>query len=277
MDNPGDKFVYSPDFNSICGLLKNKLNLKISTLVMRRWLMLAFLPLFFQLGFNSGLLAQTQIKVDFGPKVGPNVSVLRGARPYSGMAKPVFGFTAGGFFNVRAVKNRFQFEMDLLFTTRGNKADFLNTNTGENEIKSISVSYLEIPLLFKFILGNGKTARPYVFAGPTYAGILRANFKSPRYEARITNDIKRDDLGLNAGMGLTWFYNDRWYFLDARCYYGFINTSDLLTRNLDVFNPNLPDELFEKDPNIRAIANYYNATFSLTFGISLNKQLQLLR
>ena len=221
--------------------------------------------------------AQEKIKIDYGPKAGPNVSVLRGIRPFEGMRKPVVGICAGGFFNVRALKSRFQFEMDLLFTMRGNKADYLNLNSEQDETKSINVSYLEVPILLKYLIGNGKSMRASLFAGPAYAGILRATYNNGNIKNRITNDIKRDDLGIIAGAGLTWFYLDRWYFLDVRYFHGFINTSDLITKNMDVFNPNLPREITELDPFKKEIANYYNSTLSVTFGVSLSRQVNFIR
>lgn len=221
--------------------------------------------------------AQETIKIDYGPKAGPNVSILRGTRPFEGMRKPVFGISAGGFFNVRALKSRFQFEMDLLFTMRGNKAEYLNLNSDLDETKSINVSYLEVPVLFKYIIGNGKTMRASLFGGPAYAGILRATYNNGNIKDRITNDIKRDDLGITAGGGLTWFYLDRWYFLDVRYFHGMINTSDLITKNLDVFNPNLPPEITDKDPFKKDIGRYFNSTLSLTFGVSLSRQVNFIR
>ena len=247
------------------------MKLQLCESIKMKALIRGFLSLFLLLYLSRQ--TDAQLKFDYGPKVGPNVSLLRGDRPYNGMRKPVYGFCAGGFFNVRGKKPWFQFEMDMLFTTRGNRADYLNTNSGENEAKKINVTYLEFPLLFKFVLVPGKQSRISFFGGPAYAGILRANFKGKTIEERITNDIKRDDLGIVAGSGFSWFYLDRWYFLDIRYYHGMINTSDLITKNLDVFNPNLDDLAIEQDPLKNEIGKYFNSTLSITFGVSLSRQI----
>jgi len=216
-----------------------------------------------------------QILMEYGPKIGPNVSILRGDRPFDGMKKPKFGFSAGGFFSVRTARyRRFQFEMNLLFTQRGNKADYFEIDAQESEIKSFSVSYLEVPIIFKGMLNGGGKVRPYVFGGPSYAGILRSSFKNGDKKIDGREYVSRDDLGILIGTGVTFFILDRWYFVDARYFHGIINTSESITKNLNPFDPTLKarDPIKGSFVNNTEIGSYFNSTFTLTFGVSLRTQ-----
>lgn len=216
------------------------------------------------------------VKAEFGPKVGPNASIWRGERPYPGMKKPVIGFSLGGFMSLRFAKSRyFQMEINALYSQRGNRCDFTNVSSGLSEEKKITVHYGEVPILFKFMLNPGGTARPYIYFGPTYSGVFRAKFKSARdVEADlVSEDVNQNDLGASLGAGITWFYLDRWYFFDVRYYHGFINTSAYFTKNFDVFDPNWTNnEITSRDLNNGTIGDYFNSTFSLGFAVSLNRQ-----
>jgi hypothetical protein len=144
-------------------------------------LLLAFL--FFAFYSNE---STAQIKIEYGPKIGPNMSIFRGNRPFDGMKKPKFGFSAGGFISVRSAKQRrFQFELNLLYTQRGNRADYFNIEAQESELKNVSVGYLEIPIIFKGMLNGGGKVRPYIFGGPDYAGILHSSFKGEIGRAHV--------------------------------------------------------------------------------------------
>jgi len=228
---------------------------------------------YFLFAFYS-IESAAQIKMEYGPKIGPNMSILRGDRPFDGMKKPKFAFSAGGFISVRSAKHRrFQFEINLLYTQRGNRADYFNIEAQESELKSFSVGYLEVPIIFKGMLNGGGMVRPYVFGGPDYAGILHATYKNGSIKTNVRNDIKRDDLGILVGAGITWFFLDRWYFADARYFHGIVNTSDLITKNLDVYNPNIKNDPIRGTYQTNLdIGSFYNSSFTLTFGVSLARQ-----
>lgn len=212
--------------------------------------------------------------VMYGPKVGANVSMFRGQFPYKGQKGPHLGYTLGGFLNFKSLKNKkFQFEINVLYTARGNNAKFRDPNDSvsiEDTKIHFSLGYLEIPLLFKLMLNEGGTIRPYLFAGPVYSGLLNAKQKtlSPymkEYNAR--NWFKKDDFGLMVGWGITNFVIDRWYTLDIRYYHGFLNQSDNVAgENLIEFGS--PDNHSQK----QTIVKIRNSTLSVTLGIGLNRQ-----
>jgi hypothetical protein len=233
-----------------------------------------FLIAIFLSNHASGQSEAVTVIAEYGPKVGPNASIWRGDRPYTGMKKPSFGISFGGFASFRFAKFRyFQFEINALYTLRGNRCDFTNSQSGLAEQKSVSVHYGEIPILFKFMLNKGGMTRPYLFLGPTYSGSLRASFTIGGEKKDVSNDVNKNDVGLSIGGGLTWFYLDRWYFIDLRYYHGFINTSAFFTNNLDVFNPNWKNNpITSADENNGTIGNYFNSTISLNLAVSLSRK-----
>lgn len=236
---------------------------------------------FFVLVWSFSQQAGAQLKVDYGPKAGVNASFLRGDFQFPGMNKIKLGFTAGGFLNVRSTKKKnFQFEANVLFSIRGNNSEYYNTETAEfdeslaQESKSYTMGYLEFPLLCKFMFNLSPSARPYLMAGPTYAGMWFARQQiDGQGSTDVLKSIALDDFGLTVGVGFTKFYLDRWYFIDLRYYHGFTNISENLNRNLDPYNDRIKDDEFRKDIDLfTKIGNFHNSSLYLTFAVSLSKQ-----
>ncbi len=230
---------------------------------------------FFMLLFGFSHEMQAQLKVDWGPKAGVNVSRFRGDFEFEGMARPKFGFTAGGFLNVRSTKKKnFQFEADILFTIRGNSSEYLNLTTGAQESKTYTLGYLEFPLLFKYMFNMGGTSRPYIMAGPTYSGMM---FARQQAEGQQSEDVLSynalDDFGLTIGSGFTWFFLNRWYFIDIRYFHGFINISENLNKNLDPYDDRIKFDVNKNDKELfTKIGNYHNSSLYITFAVSLSRQ-----
>lgn len=201
--------------------------------------------------------------------MGGNISVFRGDMRADGMRKPHFGFSGGAFFMVRSQKQkRWQFEANVLYTTRGNNSEFFNTvdeDPKNDDFKSAfnyNLGYMEFPLLMKYMLNKGGMTRPYLFFGPVYGGLITAkqvNKKSGR-ESNAFDWITRDDFGLTVGWGITTFFVDRWYHLDVRLYNGFADISDNLANDLEYFKTNYQQR-----------AEYYNTTLSITLGVGLER------
>jgi hypothetical protein len=214
------------------------------------------------------------VKAEYGPKVGAAASIWRGSRPYDGMKRPSFGFSAGGFISFRFAKAKyFQLELAGLYTMRGNRCNYFYPFTGMQEEKSVLVHYGEVPILFKFMINPRGFTKPYVFLGPTYSGSLSASFRNGGRKDDVSNDVNKNDVGLSIGGGITWFFLDRFYFLDLRYYHGFINTSAFFTNNMNVFDPNWKNNVFSaEDENNGTIGDYFNSTLSLNFAVSLHRQ-----
>jgi len=219
--------------------------------------------------FFSLLNVQAQ-KIGYGPKLGANASFFRGEMLLPGMRGLKPGFTIGGYLSVKFPKQRkWQLEIDLLYSTRGNHSKFYNTadndltNDGDEQNLKYNIQYLEVPILFKYMLNRGGVSRPYFIFGPTYCGILGANLIQPGKTIDVKSSIKRDDFGLTVGWGITGFLINHWYHMDLRYYHGIINLSDNLTNYMRPF----------VDGNYKGqvISEYYNSTLSITFGISLER------
>jgi hypothetical protein len=208
-------------------------------------------------------------KIGFGPKLGANMSFFRGDFPLSGMRLPKFGYTFGGYMSVKGKKKKvWQFEMDILYTRRGHNANFLNINKDPiPEIKdelSYTIGYIEIPMLFKYMLNKGGVIRPYLLFGPVYSGILHADIKDKvsgkDFDAK--DFVARDDFGFMIGWGIQNFIIDRWYHLDIRYYHGFVDISEFLKNDLRPWQA-------KQSADDQTISPYRNSTFTITLGIGL--------
>jgi hypothetical protein len=170
-----------------------------------------------------------------------------------------------------------------MFSFRGNKSDYENLEYPPQysnlaiENKSITLGYLEFPLLCKLMLSMNQHVRPYVMAGPTYSGILYSKYTGNGYEIdddKFRDFLERDDFGITIGSGVCWFYLDRWYFLDLRYFHGIRNLSQNLTKNLDPYDDNIGNDPIRRDlPSFTQIAKLHNSTIMLTFGVSLSRQI----
>jgi hypothetical protein len=79
-----------------------------------------------------------------------------------GTSNPVFGIDAGVFYTFR-LSDAFNFQPGLYFAQRGYQFDqtpLYNTNY------SLRINYLELPVLFEYILPLNWSFRPLIIAGP---------------------------------------------------------------------------------------------------------------
>jgi hypothetical protein len=217
-------------------------------------------------------------RLGFGPKLGVNASVFRGDFPEKGMRQPKIGFSAGGYLLVKGKKNKnWQFEADVLYTTRGHKANFYNTITldpnapypVEKDKYTYNIGYLEIPLLFRYMLNRGGVIRPYLLFGPVYSGLLNAKFTGQTLLKNKKGDdvidyLNRDDLGLMVGWGIQNFILDRWYHLDIRLYHGFINNSQYIQNDLYPCY-----SCIQSLRSSEVISKYRNSSVTITIGVGL--------
>jgi hypothetical protein len=227
--------------------------------------------LFFIIYLLIGISPVFSQRVGFGPKVGANMSIFRGDFPVDGMWGPKFGLTGGGYLNFKfKTAKQFQLQIELLYTMRGNNADFLDSFTNPDKdpfaIKnSYAMSYIEVPILFKYMLNKSGMTRPYLFGGPVYSGLMSADFTDEirGAEENVKDAIKRDDFGLMLGWGISTFIIDRWYHLDVRYYHGFLNSSEFLTNNLNVYRPGFDGQ---------KISEYRNSTISIMLGVGIERR-----
>ncbi|MFZ5980976.1 MAG: porin family protein [Candidatus Zixiibacteriota bacterium] len=70
------------------------------------------------------------------------------------------GYSAGGFATF-AINDRFSFQPELLFTVKNNAVDYTNCE--------VNLTYVEIPMLFKFNFQPEGNIQPQLYVGPYFA------------------------------------------------------------------------------------------------------------
>lgn len=157
-----------------------------------------FLTLLFVLTvFSMISFAQMQA----GLKAGVNISNLSGDDAGSPDSKT--GFAFGGFFMYQ-FSPMFAIQPEAYYTMKGatEKMDFSGTTVD----LTYTLDYIEIPVLFKFLIPiQGSGVRPAIFAGP-FLGInttakVKAEFDGQSQEEDLT-DTKSTEFGLQFGGGI---------------------------------------------------------------------------
>ena len=156
-----------------------------------------FTLLFLVCLFSTMSFAQMQA----GLKAGVNISNLSGDDAGSPDSKT--GFAFGGFFMYQ-FSPMFAIQPEAYYTMKGatDKMDFEGTTVD----LTYTLNYIEIPVLFKFLIPiQGSGVKPAIFAGP-FLGInttakVKAEFNGQSQEDDIT-DTKSTEFGLQFGGGI---------------------------------------------------------------------------
>ena len=156
-----------------------------------------FTLLFLVCLFSTVSFAQMQA----GLKAGVNISNLSGDDAGSPDSKT--GFAFGGFFMYQ-FSPMFAIQPEAYYTMKGatEKMDFSGTTVD----LTYTLDYIEIPVLFKFLIPiQGSGVRPAIFAGP-FLGInttakVKAEFDGQSQEEDLT-DTKSTEFGLQFGGGI---------------------------------------------------------------------------
>jgi hypothetical protein len=156
-----------------------------------------FTLLFLVCLFSTMSFAQMQA----GFKAGVNISNLSGDDAGSPDSKT--GFAFGGFFMYQ-FSPMFAIQPEAYYTMKGatDKMDFQGTTVD----LTYTLDYIEIPVLFKFLIPiQGSGVKPAIFAGP-FLGInttakVKAEFDGQSQEEDI-EDTKSTEFGLQFGGGI---------------------------------------------------------------------------
>ena len=118
----------------------------------------------------------------------------------------IFGIHAEHWFS-----NHFGVGLAVLYDGKGVEEDYSAAASNRDTFGTIysgsdnfSMSYLEIPIILKYSLGNG-TVRPYLFAGPSFGFLLSASESASGQLASVSNIksfLKSSDLSIYGGIGL---------------------------------------------------------------------------
>ena len=125
-----------------------------------------------------------------------------GFSEYNVDLKNLVSWQAGAFVNFSLTESFF-IQPEVYYVTRGFKVDQIIL--GIPFIAKIRVSYLEIPLLFKYKIPVNLSLKPVLFAGSYMALRLSAKrfveFLDEKIEKDVKDEIKGSDFGLIFGIG----------------------------------------------------------------------------
>lgn len=197
---------------------------------MFRSISLRFFSLYFIVFVSCLSSSYAQQRFSAGPRLGLNLSTLRGDVNSYSMAP---GLVAGGFLMYSSL-NHFGISADLLYSQRGGKYSGINTTNQPVEFTQ-KINYLEIPVALRYFLTLSGDFRPNIFFGPSLSIPLSArqvNYKinnSSQGNVDNYNSFKNPDLGLLAGFQLNfrgWGERQR-FLIDARYTYGLGDVTSL--------------------------------------------------
>ena len=178
-----------------------------------------------------------------GPKAGINIANIVGfniansvedyAEFMSVDLESRTGFTLGVFCSYQ-FSNSFAFQPELFYTMKG------ATLNMEGVDVTISLDYIEVPVLLKFIIPlESSSVRPSLFAGPAIGLNINAKIKAEAdgesMELDLEKSIKSGDFSLVFGGGIGFMIDKNELGFDIRYILG-LSTIDDSTQDADVKN-----------------------------------------
>ncbi len=136
----------------------------------------------------------------FGVKAGVALSNIFGKDVYDQKFRTGFSY---GVFMTYGFGRTFAIQPELLFAMKGSR--YVNGRGPDAYRETMSLEYVELPILAKFYFPLFRTFRTHVFAGPAPALNIRA-----RVDARFAGESQQEaldnvmgvDIGLAAGAGI---------------------------------------------------------------------------
>lgn len=157
------------------------------------------------------LMAQTD-KVKLGVKAGLNLSSLSFDESELNSSNKT-GFTAGVMAEIPMTKN-FSLQPELLYSQQGSKSSFFDNDVTNSQYKStITLNYLNIPVMLKYYVLKGLSLQ----AGPQIGILLKANNKYQDnflgYDNHESFDLKHYSTGIDTAVnfGLGYQFKDQFY------------------------------------------------------------------
>jgi hypothetical protein len=157
---------------------------------MKRQLTATFAILGLFLLVSSPAFALKDSPISVGPKLGVNLADLRGDTPDTSMKT---GF-CGGAFLAWEISEWFTFQPEFLYSQRG--ADESNVDA------SISLDYIEFPLLAMLTIPMEGRFTPNVFVGPSIAFNIKAEWSAGGASLDIKDEVSSTDVGIAFGAGV---------------------------------------------------------------------------
>ena len=171
----------------------------------------------------SPAFAQDEKPLRFGIKAGINISDFRGDE-VEGLAELIDWKTGfcGGFFMSYAVNDWFSLQPELLYSMKGMKLGFLTES-----LLTISLDYIEIPVLAVAKLPTHSKLKPFVFGGPVIGFNVRAEAGTTYFEDDYSVDMgdyaNTTEFSLAIGLGINVVIAKREMTLEGRYVPGLTN------------------------------------------------------
>jgi hypothetical protein len=172
----------------------------------------------------SPALAQNESPLRFGVKLGVNISDLRGMEGMNWAADLIdwkTGFVGGVFMSYK-FNDWFALQPELLYSMKGMKLGFLSES-----ILTVSLDYIEIPILAMADIPLEGTLRPFFYAGPVIGFNVRSNiavaFEDFDAETDMDEFVSGTEFSLALGLGLNISIAGRDAILDFRYEPGLTN------------------------------------------------------
>ena len=165
--------------------------------------------------------------INFGIKAGINIANFHGN--HAGGLDSRIGFCGGGFVRL-GLNDIFAIQPEALYTQKGAKWKTIMRPQGYLLEGTVKYDYVEIPVLFKFVLPVKGGVKPNLFVGPYFA--VNVNAKEKRVangnslEADVDRYVKDTDLGVVLGGGVDFGLKKGKIVFDCRYTLGLITTSE---------------------------------------------------
>ncbi|MDX1672968.1 MAG: porin family protein [Balneolaceae bacterium] len=144
------------------------------------------------------------------------------------------GIHAGIFYS-KVLGDKIALQPELLYSKKGGESRIRQTS-GALLIQNFELSYLEVPLLLKYIVPTSGGSRVNLFAGPSVGFLLDQDTENLITGSTVTLDeLSSVEWGILAGAGLDVRYSSKLIIIEARVGYG-LNSVDDTGQGLDLHN-----------------------------------------
>jgi hypothetical protein len=188
-----------------------------------------FVVLLVVVGLIGSSSLQAQSTIGKGIKAGLNLASFNGTGADAIKATTKTGFCVGGFLQFGLSKEAF-LQPEVLYVSKG--AD--GSIAGESG--TVSVDYLEIPVLIKYKVNPQEKTSFNLFAGPALAFKMSAKISGGGYSQDVSSDVNSTDFSLVFGAGADFGLDNGSITIDARYDLGLSNAPKSSAPVTDVKN-----------------------------------------
>ncbi len=157
-------------------------------------------------------------KYKYGVKLGMNISEFNNSS-----AKNKTGFAIGGLMNYNLSDN-WVLQPELLYSEKGSKLN-ISAIMGNMNLKD-KISYIDLPILFKYVFTKVKTVKPSLFLGPDFAFKMKAKVTGSNTFGAVIPDKDEKAKGFVAGLVFGGDLEYKNFIFDARYELGLTKASE---------------------------------------------------